>query len=64
MLLSEFMDEFNLTIANEFGQEIFNRKYQSTNQISIDLDVPSGLYFLIFQLPSGENRNSKFVIAN
>jgi len=44
--LKEVKQDIKATITNSLGQVIFIQNFEATNLISIDIDAPSGIYFL------------------
>lgn len=53
--LTETKNNFTATIINNMGKTLFTKKYYATNFISIDMDLPKGVFFLQLEMNSAEN---------
>ena len=56
----EVLDNPQVTIHNSLGQEVLSKKFTTTDEIQLELDSPTGLYFL--SLRSGDTIITKKVL--
>jgi hypothetical protein len=59
--LEEVLQDLKATLTNSVGQVIISENYTSTNLINIDIDAPTGIYFLQLKTSNGELITKKII---
>jgi hypothetical protein len=54
-------DHIQATLINSLGQTVFTKNYKSTHSIQLNINGPSGVYFLQLETSSGETTTMKVV---
>ena len=57
--LGEITQYAKATLTNSLGQVIFAQQFESTNIINVDIDAPTGIYFLQLETNNGETKTIK-----
>lgn len=59
--LGEVAKEVTITLTNSLGQVLLNQQFEDTDIINIDLNVPSGIYFLQLKSSDGKTKSIKIL---
>ena len=62
LVLTQQMDEASVTVRNITGKTVYHRKYSPTSQISFELSVPAGMYFVELRIANENTFIEKLLI--
>ena len=57
--LGKIKQEVKATLTNNLGQVILTQQFESTNIINVEIDAPTGIYFLQIETDNGETKTIK-----
>jgi endo-1,4-beta-mannosidase len=60
--LSSFTGNVQLLVRNKLGQVVLSRSFENTQEAVINLDLPSGVYFVSAILGRNERLSSKIIV--
>jgi hypothetical protein len=53
--------EIELTLSNMLGQTLFQKKYQETNSVEIEITTSAGIYLLDIKTKDGASKTLRIV---
>ncbi len=59
--LNEFSTNINVILCNSLGQIVYYKAFENSDQISFEIDIPKGVYFLRLDIDSREGKTIKII---
>jgi hypothetical protein len=59
--LGDLQKDVKATLTNSLGQVLLTQKFESTDFINMDIDAPTGIYFLQIKTPMGVSKTIKIL---